>query len=135
MIPQWLEELNVFSWVAANILIAYIAVVLVIFVIAYVVLFDPRATTAGRYIFRFFVSLVGVIGLIFISTFIDPAPHRVWDEHPDDVLWWRPLIRVAVYFYVAYTVTGLALLLALRKFKPQWLRTVHDRELVKPRNT
>ena len=135
MISHLLDQINTVAWITSNLLIGYIAVVLVIFVVAYIILFDPKATTAGKYIFRFFVSLVGVIGLVFIATFVDPRPGREWNIFPGDVLWWRPMLRVIAYGYVAYTVTGLSILLGLRKFKPEWLRTVNDKELVKPRNT
>lgn len=135
MITTLLDQVNSIAWVFSNLLIGYIAIALVIFVVAYIILFDPKATTAGKYIFRFFVSLVGVIGLVFIATFVDPRPGREWNIYPGDVLWWRPLLRVIAYGYVAYTVTGLSILLGFRKFKPEWLRTVNEKELVKPRNT
>lgn len=133
MIPEWLSQLNAFAWVASNALVAYIAVLLVIFVVAYYVFFDPNATTAGKYIFRFFVSLFGVIGLIFISLFVDPRLGREWTVYPGDVLWWRPLVRLIAYSYVAFTITSLSILLAFRKWKPSWLRTSLDQEMVKLR--
>jgi ABC-type transport system involved in cytochrome c biogenesis permease subunit len=129
------DKLNAIAWILSNLLIGYIALALVIFVIAYVILFDPKATTAGKYIFRFFVSLVGVIGLVFIATFVDPAQGREWNVYPGDILWWRPTVRLISYGYVACTVTGLSILLGVRKFRPDLLRTVHEKELVKPRNT
>lgn len=134
MIPAWLNELNAFAWVVSNALVAYIAVLLVVFVVTYYILFDPKATTAGKYIFRFFLSLFGVIGLIFISLFIDPRAGREWTVYPGDVLWWRPIVRLISYSYVAFTITSLSFLLAARKWRPSWLRTSLDHDLVKPRS-
>lgn len=125
--------LNPVMWVVSNLLVAYIAVVLVVFVAGYWVLFDPRATTAGKFVFRFALSLIGVIGLVFISLFIDPRLGREWWVYPGDVLVWRPIARAVVYAYVAYTVTGLVVLLGVRKWAPHLLRTAPDRDLVKVR--
>lgn len=133
MIPNWLTGLNTFVWVGSNILIAYSALLLIIFVIFYFVVFDPRATTAGKFIFRFIVSLVGVIALAFIGSFIDPIPGRLWFQYPGDVIWWRPVVRFGVYFYVAFSITALTILLGIRKWRPSWMRTALDRELVKTR--
>lgn len=134
MIPQWVNDFNAGAWIASNILVLYIAVMLVVFVASYYILFDPRATTAGRFIFRFSVSLIGVIGLVFISLFIDPKHGHEWFSYPGDVLAWRPLIRLIAYAYVAYTVTGLTVLLVIRKWRPDRLRTARDRELITPRS-
>lgn len=128
------DSVNAFLWVAANLFVAYIGVMLLVFLVGYYILFDPRATTAGRFLYRFALSLLGVIILIFIGTWLDPVPGRGWNEYPGDVLWWRPLLRFIAYLAVAYTVTGLTVLLAVRKWKPQWLRTAQDRDLVKPRH-
>lgn len=132
--PDWLSWINSSAWVFTNLLVAYIAVVLVVFVVAYYAWFDPRATTAGKYVFRFILSLIGVIGLVFVSLFVDPAMGRRWFEYPGDILWWRPLTRLIIYAYVAFTVTGLAVVVMLRKWKPSLLRTARDHDLVKPRN-
>lgn len=133
MIPQWLQEFNTFAWVFSNVLVAYIAVVLVVFVVTYYVLFDPKATTAGKFVFRFALSLIGVIGLVFISLFIDPRMGREWYVYSGDVLWWRPSVRLVAYGYVAFTISSLVALLAVRKFRPEKLKTALDRDLVKPR--
>ncbi len=135
MIPDWLDAFNAVAWIAANVIVGYISVVLVLFVIGYFILFDPRATTAGKYIFRFFLSLFFIIGLIFIGLFIDPRVGREWNQYSGDVLFWRPLARLAGYLYVAYTITGLAGLLIVRKWWPEKLRTAQDRDIVKPRKS
>ena len=133
MIPDWLVAVNTFAWISANLTIVYIATVLVVFVFAYYILFDPKATTAGKFIFRFFVSLLSIIGLIYISLFVDPVPGRSPFDYPGDVLWWRPIVRAIGYYYVAYTVTGLAVLLVVRKWFPEKLRTSKDRDIVQTR--
>jgi len=129
-----MDVINSIAWVGANILVAYIAVALVIFVAGYWILFDPRATTAGRFIFRFMLSLVGVILLIFVGTYVDPTHNREWMTYPNDVMEWRPIARIVGYGYVAYTITSLAILLGLRKWKPHLLKKASDLTLVKPRH-
>ena len=133
MIMDWILQFNTIAWIMSNLLVAYIAAVLVVFVVGYYILFDPSVTTAGKFVFRFALSLIGVIGLIAVSLFIDPSHGRAWTEYPGDVLWWRPISRFVIYFYVAYTVTGLAILLGYRKWKPTRLRTALDYELVQTR--
>lgn len=129
-----LEVINPILYVLSNLLVVYIAIALLVFVTAYYVLFDPRATTAGRQIFRFFLSLVGVILLVFIGTFVDPSPSRNWNRLAEDVEFWRPGLRFIVYAYVAYTVTALAVILWLRKFRPNRVKSAPDLNLVKVRH-
>lgn len=121
--------LNPIFWVGSNILIAYIAVMLVIFGAAYPVFFDPFATTAGKFVLLFALSLIGVITLVFISLFIDPQNGREWWQYPTDIYWWRPSLRFAVYLCTAITVTGLDVVLWLRKFRPHRLKTAPGEEI------
>lgn len=130
-----LQAINTFAWVAGNILVAYTAFAIVVFVIGYYVLFDPKATTAGKFIFRFMLSLVGVICLIFIGTYVDPSPKRAWSFLPPDVSTWRPLLRLLVYGYVAFTITSLAVLLGVRKWKPSLIKSKDTHDLVEPRSS
>lgn len=127
------ETLNPFMWVLSNLLIVYIGLVLIVFAASYYLLFNPKLTTGGYYIFRFVISLVGIIGLVFIGIFLNPTSGSSWMEYPGDLLWWRPTVRTIVYGYIGYTTTGLARLLYLRKFKPEKLRTAADLNLVRPR--
>lgn len=131
---DFINAWNTFAWVAANLLVGYIAIAVILFVIGYWILFDPRATTAGRNIFRFFVSLLLIIGLVFVGLFIDPHVDRPWFTYPGDVNPWRPTLRLLGYGYVAYTITSLAVLLVIRKWWPQKLRTALDKEIVKTRH-
>lgn len=124
--------INPFAWVLGNFIIAYIALALIVFTTGYYALFDPSTTTAGKMIFRFFVSLLGLIVLIFVGTYVDPAGDRTILELPSDVEWWRPAFRAVVYGYLAFTITSLGKLLVLRKWYPQKLKTAPD--LVKPRH-
>lgn len=132
-ITKTMFDWNTVAWVSANLLIAYIAVMLVVFVTVYYVLFNPKVTTAGRYIFRFFISLIAVIGLVFVSLFIDPISEHTWFMYPEETAFWRPTIRLAGYMYVAFTITSLAILLIVRKWHPDKLRTSKDYELFKTR--
>lgn len=129
-----IDVINPIAWVAANLILAYTALALVVFVVLYYALFDPKATTGGKFIFRFMLSLVGIIGLVFLGIFVDPPPTRGWGVYPDYVDWWRPLLRLLVYGYVAFTVTSLAVLLVLRKWFPHKLKTAPSQELVKVRH-
>lgn len=132
---NWIDGLNGFVWIASNIMVAYISMLLVVFVIGYFILFDPKATTAGKYIFRFFLSLFFLIGLSFINFFVYPdSSHKIApDLH--GVLSWKLLVRFVAYAYVAFTVTGLSILLIVRKWWPMHLRTSLDYEIIKPRKT
>lgn len=130
-----LEYFNAIAWVGSNLLIAYIAIALVVFVLAYGILFDPKATTAGKMIFRFLYSLIGVIGLVYLGTFINPPENREWSAYPGDVHVWRPIVRLIIYGYVAYAITTLAIALGIRKWKPHLIRTAKDLEVVKVRHT
>lgn len=130
---DFMSDLDDIAWILSNLIIIYIAVALVIFVVGYYILFDPKATTAGGFVFRFAVSLLGVFALVFISLFVDPVKGREWFVFPGDVYEWRPLLRLLVYSYVAYTVTGLAVVLALRKWQPSKLKTAPQLDVVTPR--
>lgn len=131
----FLHAINTFAWVAGNILIAYTSIAIAVFVIGYYVLFDPGATTAGKFIFRFMLSLVGIIVLVFIGTYVDPSPNREWSSLPDDVQLWRPMVRLLIYGYVAFTITSLAILLGVRKWSPSHVKSAQDRDLVELRHT
>lgn len=135
MIPHWLQTFDAVDWVMANVMLAYIAVVLIIFVVGYYLLFDPRATTAGRFIFRFAVSLIVIVGLTFIGLFVDPKHDEMWFQYPPEIVWWRPLVRLLGFAYAAFAVTSLTILLGFRKWAPQKLRTAKDLEILKLRHS
>lgn len=128
-----MDVINAIAWIGANIIVAYIALVVVLFVVMYYIFFDPGATTAGKMIFRFMLSLVGVIGLVYIGIFIDPSRQGPF-QHAEDVAEWRPIIRLVVYAYVAFTITALAITLVMRKWFPQKVKKKQDLKLVKPRH-
>ena len=133
-IITFLESINPFLWIVSNLALIYIGLALILFVIAYQVLFDPKATTGGRMIFRFALSLSLVVTVIFIGIFVDPRHDIPWHEYPGDTIWWRPAIRLAAYGYVSYTITALIRFLWKRKFRPETLRPAPDKLLVKPRH-
>lgn len=134
MISDMLIQANPIFWVISNLLIVYIGIALVIFVIGYYTIYDPSSTTAGKLIFRFMLSLVGLVFLVFIGVWINPRGGNYWFHYPGDIFWWRPLVRLIVYGYIAYTITSLSVLLGLRKWKPYRLRIAPGEELVKPRH-
>ena len=130
-----IDAINTILWVASNIMVGYIALALIVFVAAYPIFFDPGATTAGRLILRFGTSLVGVIGLVAISVFIDPREGSLWFEYPAGIAAWRPVVRFVAYGYVSYAVTSLVVLLWLRKYRPRFVQTAPDETSVpRPRS-
>lgn len=124
---------NHFAWVFSSVILVYIFVMLLVFVVGYYALFNPKVTTAGRYIFRFFVSLIAVIGLVVIGLFVDPQGSTRWNVLPEDILYWRPTVRLIGYIYVAFSITSLSVLLVMRKWFPHKMRTALDHDLVKLR--
>lgn len=128
-----LNVLNTVFWVGGNVLLLYISVALTLYVLAYFAIFDPRATTGGKLIFQFMLSLLGVIVLVFIGIFIDPAPDRGAFVYPPDVEPWRPFARFLIYGFVAYSITMLGILLVKRKWFPSKLKKASDLTLVTPR--
>lgn len=133
MIPD-IDSINSIFWQLGNILTIYVAIALLVFVLGYYLIFDPSATTAGKFIFRFMLSLVGLVVLIFVDLFVDPTTDKPWLQIPDDIDDWHPLFRMLIIGYVAFTITSLAILLALRKWKPESIKVSPDLDLVKPRH-
>ena len=130
------NAINTVAWVLGNVVLAYTAFALIAFLIAYYTVFDPSATTGGRLIFRFMLSLAGVIVLVFVGIFVDPSPDQDWSRFPvESVEWWRPLLRLAIYGFVAYSISSLAWLLAVRKWWPHKVKKASDINLVKVRHT
>jgi hypothetical protein len=130
-----LNVLNSILWVASNVFLAYTSVVLIIFLVAYVIIFDPRATTGGKLIFQFMFSLACIVGLVFIGIFVDPASNSHWTYLPESVDPWRPILRFGVYGFTAYSITSLMVLLIMRKWFPHRLKKASDLVLVQPRHT
>ena len=131
---DWLIEINTVLWVMSNALVGYIALASVLFVVGYLILFDPLTTTAGKIIFRLMVSLAGVMGLVFIGVFLDNRPDQDWLTFHGDTLWWRPGVRLIVYGYLAYATTTLLSFLMVIKWFPSRLKTPRDKELIHLRN-
>lgn len=130
------NAINAVAWVLGNVLLAYTSFALITFLIAYYTIFDPSSTTGGRLIFRFMLSLAGVIVLIFVGIYVDPLPDRQWSTFPaESVDRWRPLLRLAVYGFVAFSISSLAWLLAVRKWWPHKVKKASDINLVKVRHT
>lgn len=130
-----LYVLNHILWVLGNVLLMYGAIALSIYLVAYFILFDPRATTGGKLIFQFMVSLISVMLIVVIGVYVDPSSNHAWNELSKDVAWWRPGLRFLAYGFVAYSVTSLAVLLVMRKWFPHKLKKASDMSLVQPRHT
>lgn len=129
------NTVNGVAWVLGNVILAYTAFALIGFLIAYYTVFDPSATTGGKLIFRFMLSLAGVILLVFIGIFIDPSRDRQWFLYADEIEPWRPIFRLAIYGFVAFSISSLAWLLAVRKWWPHKVKKASDINLVKVRHT
>ena len=134
IIVDFLEWLNPTLWVIMNLALIYVGVLLLAFTILYPTLFEPSATTGGKMIFRFALSLSMVVAVIVVGIFIDPRHDIPWYEYPGDTIWWRPPILLGAYLYVAYTISSLVRFLWKRKFQPQKIKRIPDKELVKPRH-
>jgi hypothetical protein len=132
---DWLTPIITVLWIISNVLIVYNAVALLVFTVMYRLLFNPKATTAGRYIFRFFLSLLGVFAIVFVGVFVEPSYSRDWWEMPADLSLWRSSARVVVYGYVTFTISALFVTLLLRKWWPHKIKTAIDKELLVPRKT
>ena len=135
MEPFFNPSLNEVLWVLGNLLLAYTSVVLLVFIATYAIVFDPRTTTGGKLIFQFMMSLAGVLVLVFIGVYIDPASDTAWMSLPVAVDWWRPGFRFIVYSFVAYSISSLVWLLIRRKWFPHKLKKASDLYLVEPRHT
>ena len=133
-IINFIEWVNPTVWWIANLVVVYVGVMLAVFVIAYPSFFNHRLTTGGRMIFRFSLSLFFVVVLVVIGIYLNPSHDQSWLEYPEDILWWRPVLRLVAYGYVAYTITALVIFLWNRKFHPEKLTTAPDKLLVKPRH-
>ena len=133
-IITFLESINPFLWIVSNLALIYIGIALILFVVAYQVFFDPKATTGGKMIFRFALSLSLVVAVIYMGIFVYPRHDIPWHEYPGGTVWWRPAALLAAYGYVAYTITALIWFLWKRKFRPEKLDTAPDKLLVKPRH-
>lgn len=131
---DWLIEINTVLWVMSNALVGYIALASVLFVVGYLILFDPLTTTAGKIVFRLMVSLAGVMVLVVIGVFLDNRPDQDWLTFHGDTLWWRPGVRLIVYGYLAYATTTLLSFLMVIKWFPSRLKTPRDKELIHLRN-
>ena len=128
------DVINTIAWIGSNLALAYIAIVVVLFVVMYYVFFDPKATTAGKMIFKFMLSLVGILFLVYIGVFVNPVGAGPFHPPAEYVEPWRPILRLVVYGYVAWTVTSLAIALILRKWFPHKVKKKADLALVKPRH-
>lgn len=129
------DAINAVAWVIGNIVLSYTAFALLLFLLAYYAIFDPSATTGGKLIFQFMLSLAGVIMIVFIGIFVDPSPNQEWFIYPEGyVEEWRPILRLAIYGFVAFSISSLAWLLAVRKWWPQKVKKASDINLVKVRH-
>lgn len=132
--PAIIDAVNAVLWVSGNVTLGYSAVVLMIFLVSYVIIFDPRATTGGKLIYQFMLSLAGVMALNIIGVYIDPSADTKWFMYPDDVEPWRPILRLIVYVFIAWAISSLVVLLILRKWFPHKLKKASDiKALVKDR--
>lgn len=132
--PDWLIEINTVLWIVSNVLVGYIAMASVLFVVGYLILFDPLTTTAGKIVFRLMISLAGVMVLVVIGVFLDNRPDQDWLTFQGDTLWWRPGVRLIIYGYMAYAATTLLNFLIVIKWFPSRLKTPRDKELIHLRN-
>lgn len=111
-------------WVGGNILGLLIFFSAAIFSVLYRIWFDPRTTTAGYLIGQAILAVAGFGLLTVLGVFVNGATD--WWDRPGYVEWWRPGIRLIIYALIAYTFARLVVLLYLRKFRPERLKTRPD---------
>lgn len=119
--------------IGTSLLMLYVTLALIVFVVGYYIFFDPKATTAGRMLFRFMVSLTGVFVLTIVNSFVFPL---VYNEARGPTIWstlWF-LLSFAIIAYVAFTITTLFVSLVLRKWFPQRVKKRSDLNLLQPRH-
>lgn len=131
--PDWLITINTIFWVSSNALVGYITAAVYVFLVAYYVMFNPQATTAGRLLFRLLFALGGVMTLVFVGVFVDNRPDEDWLTFPGDTLWWRPTLRILGYAFLAYAVTALISFMVKVRWFPHKLKTPRDKELLRLR--
>ena len=112
-------------WIVDNILAFVASISIVVFAIGYFFFFDPKATTAGRLIFRFMLSLAGVICLSLLAGIFKATPESLW----------YLLSALFVYGYLAYTIISLAVFLVIRKWWPHKVKKRADFNMLQPRHT
>lgn len=114
-------------------LLWYITAALFIFVVGYYTFFDPRATTAGKQLFRFMVSLTGIFFLTVFGAIVRPLFRDEDGAYTGFAYFWSAL-AVLICVYVAFTITTLSVSLVMRKWFPGKVKKVSDLELLKPRH-
>ncbi|AWN03252.1 hypothetical protein PBI_CAMILLE_5 [Microbacterium phage Camille] len=118
-----MEVITDVLWIVDNLLANVASFGIITAAIAYYTLFDPRATTAGRMVFRFMVSLAGVIALSLVAEAFGATK---------DTTWWVALAMI-VYGYLVYTIIALLTFMVIRKWKPSRVKKKADLNLMKPR--
>lgn len=103
------QYLNPAFWVVSNILLMYLSTALVAYVLVYGIRFRWREYEGGKRIFEFTLSLVGIVALVFIGVFVNSP--QGWYIYPEDVLIWRPILRLVIFYTVALTLTRLNVIL------------------------
>lgn len=98
-------DVNPVLWILSNLLTFYVAIVMIVFVAFYGLAFKWWIRPAGVSIFVFTASLMGVIALVVIGTFVNPR--QPWYVYPPDVFIWRPALRFLIYVTVAIAATNL----------------------------
>ena len=121
------------AMIASTGLLWYVTIALLIFVVGYYVFFDPRATTAGKQLFRFMVSLAGIFFLTAVGGFVRPLFKNEDGSYTGFATFWAAL-AVLICLYVAFTITTLSVSLVMRKWFPSRVKKVSDLTLLKPRN-
>lgn len=129
-----LVQSNAFFWVAGNIVVVIITIMTLIFTILYPILFNPNLTLAGKLVFRFALSLCGIILLVYVGTWVDPSHGREWSNFPGDIVPWRPFVRFLIYCFAAYTITSLTVFIIVRKWWPHRIKNTSARNLLTPRH-
>lgn len=114
-------EFSTGVWVLGNLVALGIFFSAAVFAVLYPILYNIRVTTVGPHIWRAILSVAGFGFLVVIGLFVDSRVD--WWQMPEDVAWWRPLLRLVIYGLIAYSFTSLSVVLIVRRFWPHRLKT------------
>lgn len=118
------DEFSTVVWVLGNVIAFLVFAAAAAFSILYPILFKVELTTGGKLIWRAILSTAGFGLLVVIGLFVDGRSE--WTEMPPNVIWWRPLSRLMVYGFIAFTFSSLVALLLRRRFWPKTVVTAPD---------
>lgn len=103
--------INPILWILSNVFVIFVSLGILFFVIFYGLFLKWWEHAGGRLVMLLMVMFTGVIALVVIGVISNPVGLLAY---PEDVLVWRPAVRVVVYFGVFYAILRLDVTLVQR---------------------